>query len=207
MNTPLIITIGREYGSGGREIGRAVAERLGIAFYDKELIALAAEKSGLSKEFIEDNEQRLHSSFVQNFAAAAYSGGFFSQQYLPLSESVFVSQAQIIRDIAARESAVIVGRCADYVLAGRPNTINVFVHAPTAARVKRIMQLYQLDEAAALKAIASSDKERGNHYFRFTDQKWGKAQNYDVCVNSAMMGVEKTVEMLVDLANIEERRL
>ncbi|MDO5298870.1 MAG: cytidylate kinase-like family protein [Clostridia bacterium] len=206
MKNPLIITIGREYGSGGRQIGQAVAERLGISFYDKKIISLAAEKSGLSHEFIANNEQRVRNGLMQNLAAsAAYSSGFFSGQYLPLSESIFISQAQVIRDIAAKESAVIVGRCADYILAGRENTVNVFVHAPLEARIKRIMELYHLDEAAAMKAISTSDKERGNHYFRYTDQKWGKAQNYDICVNSALMGIDKTVEMLVSMANIEER--
>ena len=206
MKNPLIITIGREYGSGGRQIGKALAERLGISYYDKKIITLAAEKSGLSHEFIESNEQSVRSGLVHSLAAsAAYHNGFFSGQYLPLSESIFISQAQVIRDIATKESAVIVGRCADYILADRENTINVFVHAPLEARVKRIMELYNLNEAAAIKAINTSDKERGNHYFRYTDMKWGKAQNYDVCINSALMGIEKTVEMLADLAQIEER--
>ena len=120
MRNPLIITIGREYGSGGREIGELVAKTLGIAYYDKKLITLAAQKSGLSDEFIANNEQRVRSGFMQNLAAsAAYSSGFFSSQYLPLSESIFISEAQVIRDIAAKESAVIVGRSADYILAAR----------------------------------------------------------------------------------------
>ena len=206
MKNPLIITIGREYGSGGREIGKALAEKLGISFYDKQIISLTAEKSGLSPEFITNNEQRVRSGFMQNLAAsAAYQSGFFSSQYLPLSETIFISQAQVVRDIAARERAVIVGRCADYILSGRKNTVNIFIHAPIEDRVRRIMALYQLSEADAMKAIATSDKERGNHYFRYTDMKWGKAQNYDICVNSALMGVEKTAEMLAKLAQIEER--
>ena len=206
MKNPLIITIGREYGSGGREIGQAVAKALGIAFYDKQIISLAAKKSGLSDEFIANNEQRMRGGLMHNLAAAsAYSGGFFSSQYLPLSESIFISQAQVIRDIANKESAVIVGRCADYILDGRHNTINVFIHAPQEKRVERIMKLHGVDEAAAIKEIQVSDKERGNHYFRYTDRKWGKAQNYDVCINSALMGIDKTVEMLVDMAKIEER--
>ena len=206
MKNPLIITIGREYGSGGREIGQAVAKALGIAFYDKQIISLAAKKSGLSDEFIANNEQRVRGGLMHNLAAAsAYSGGFFSSQYLPLSESIFISQAQVIRDIAGKESAVIVGRCADYILEGRENTINVFIHAPMEARVKRIMALHHIDEGAAIKEINTSDKERGNHYFRYTDRKWGKAQNYDICINSALMGIDKTVEMLVEMAKIEER--
>jgi len=206
MKHPLIITIGREYGSGGREIGQAVASALGIAFYDKQIISLAAKRSGLSDEFIANNEQRMKNGLLHNLAAAsAYTSGFFSSQYLPLSESIFISQAQVIRDIANKESAVIVGRCADYILDGRENTINVFIHAPQEKRVERIMKLHGVDEATAIKEIQLSDKERGNHYFRYTDRKWGKAQNYDICINSALMGVEKTVEMLVDLARIEER--
>ena len=207
MRTPLIITIGREYGSGGREIGELVAQRLGIAFYDKKIIALAAEKSGLSHVFIELNEQRERGGVFARMAhSAVYTHGVFSTPYMPLpTESIFLAQSQVIRDIAQKESAVIVGRCADYVLAGRPNTVNVFIHAPMQMRVNRIMALHHMSEADALKAIARSDKERGNHYFRYTDQKWGKAQNYDVCVNAALMGVEKTAEMLADLAGIEER--
>ena len=206
MKTPLIITIGREYGSGGREIGEMVAKRLGIAYYDKKIITLAAEKSGLSHEFIELNEQRERGGLFARMSGTTYSNGFFAVPYTPmLTESIFVAQSQVIRDIAAKESAVIVGRCADYVLAGRPNTINVFIHAPMDTRVNRIMALHGLSEADALKAIAQSDRERGNHYFRYTDKKWGKAQNYDVCVNAALMGVEKTAEMLADLAGIEER--
>ena len=152
MKNPLIITIGREYGSGGREIGKALAEKLGISFYDKQIISLTAEKSGLSPEFITNNEQRVRSGFMQNLAAsAAYQSGFFSSQYLPLSETIFISQAQVIRAIAA--------------------------------------------------------KERGNHYFRYTDRKWGKAQNYDLSVNSSLLGIDGTVEMLADIAGIEDRIL
>lgn len=206
MKNPLIITIGREYGSGGREIGKSLAEKLGISFYDKQIISLTAEKSGLSPEFISNNEQRVKSGLMQNLAAsAAYQSGFFSSQYLPLSETIFISQAQVIRDIAARESAVIVGRCADYILSGRKNTVNIYIYAPMEDRVKRIMRIYQLSEADAMKAIATSDKERGNHYFRYTDRKWGKAQNYDLSINSSLLGIEGTVEMLADVAEIEER--
>ena len=203
---PLIITIGREYGSGGREIGKLLAEKLGVSFYDKEIISLAAERSGLSPEFIKSNEQRTSGGLVHAVGMSThYQAGFFAPHHLPLSETIFISQAQVIRDIAAKERAVIVGRCADYILAGRKNTVNIFIHAPKEDRVRRIMALHGLSEADALKEIARSDKERGNHYFRYTDLKWGKAQNYDVCINSALMGIDKTVEMLADLAQIEER--
>ncbi|MBR1409303.1 MAG: cytidylate kinase-like family protein [Clostridia bacterium] len=206
MSNPLIITIGREFGSGGHEIGARVAKRLGIAFYDKELISLAAEKSGLSDEFIERHEQRSHGSFLAGLAASTtFTSGYFSPQNMPLSESIFISQAQVIRDLAEKESAVIVGRCADYILSGRENTINIFIFAPMEKRVQRVMEVYSLDEAEAMKKLSTSDKERGNHYFRYTDRKWGKAQNYDLCINSALLGLDKTADMIVDLAAIEAR--
>ena len=206
MSNPLIITIGREYGSGGHEIGEKVAARLGVSCYDKKLIQLAAERSGLSDEFIERHEQRSNNAFLASLAASAsYSSGFFSPQHLPLSESIFIAEAQVIREIADRESAVIVGRCADYVLADRENTINLFIFAPEADRVARIMRLYSLNEADAMKRIATSDRERGNHYFRYTDHKWGRAQNYDLSINSSLLGIDRTVDMSVGLAGIEER--
>lgn len=143
MRNPLIITIGREYGSGGRQIGELVAKTLGIAYYDKKLITLAAQKSGLSDEFIANNEQRVRNGFMQNLAAsAAYSSGFFSSQYLPLSESIFISEAQVIRDIAAKESAVIVGRCADYILRDRKDCLHVFICSDMASRARRIVERY-----------------------------------------------------------------
>ena len=206
MSNPLIITIGREFGSGGHEIGKRVAERLGIAFYDKELINLAAEKSGLSGEFIERHEQRSQGSFLAGLAASAtYNGGYFSPQNMSLSENIFIAQAQVIRDIAEKERAVIVGRCADYILSERENTINIFIFAPMEKRIERVMKVYSLDEAAAMKKLATSDKERGNHYFRYTDRKWGKAQNYDLCINAALLGIDKTADMIVDLAGIAAR--
>ena len=126
---------------------------------------------------------------------------------LLLSPSVRIAETQfkVIQEAAKKGPAVFVGRCADYILAGRDNTINVFVYAPREVRVNRIMARHNLSEAEALKAISTSDKERGNHYFRYTDQKWGKAQNYDVCINSGLMGIEKTAEMLADMAKIEVR--
>ena len=205
MKNPLIITIGREYGSGGREIGKSLAQKLGIAFYDKEIISLAAEKSGLSAEFITSNEQRTSGGLVHSMGASAhYHSGFFAPQHLPLSETIFISQAQVIRDIAAKERAVIVGRCADYILAGRKNTVNIFIHAPKEDRVRRIMALYELSEADALKAIARSDKERGNHYFRYTDMKWGEAKNYDLCINSSKTGIDGAVELMEAYIRIKE---
>ena len=197
MSNIPVITISREYGSGGRAIGERLAKELGIPFYNKELILMAAKESGLSEEYIKKTEQIKSTSFLY--------GLYMGAQQLPMNDQIFLVQSKIIRQIAEEGPCVIVGRCADYVLRERKDLLNVFIHAPMEARVKRIMALHNIDEAAAMKEISRSDKERGNHYFRYTDMKWGKAQNYDICVNSALMGVEKTAEMLAKLAQIEER--
>ena len=200
MRNPLIITIGREYGSGGRQIGELVAKTLGIAYYDKKLITLAAQKSGLSDEFIANNEQRVRSGFMQNLAAsAAYSSGFFSSQYLPLSESIIISEAQVLRDIAAKESAVIVGRCADYVLRDDPNValVNLFVHAPLAARIRRESARTNTTPAEAEKRIRQVDKERAAYYNFFSSKRWGDAQAYDLCVNTDGLEISDVAKLVL----------
>lgn len=200
MRNPLIITIGREYGSGGREIGELVAKTLGIAYYDKKLITLAAQKSGLSDEFIANNEQRVRSGFMQNLAAsAAYSSGFFSSQYLPLSESIFISEAQVIRDIAAKESAVIVGRCADYILRDRKDCLHVFICSDMASRARRIVERYGQTQKAPEKRLAEKDQKRKVYYKNYTGRVWGQAQNYDICLNSGALGVDTCADMIVQL--------
>lgn len=197
-----IITISREFGSGGRTVGRLVAERLGYAFYDHELVNEVARRCGFSPRFIEENGEyaNARSSLLFSLATAAQTPDMLS-----MYDRLYIEQMKFIEELAEKGNCVIVGRCADYILAGRDNTINVFVYAPREVRVNRIMARHNLSEAEALKAISTSDKERGNHYFRYTDQKWGKAQNYDVCINSGLMGIEKTAEMLADMAKIEVR--
>lgn len=201
----MIITIGRENGSGGHEIGEIVAAELEMGFYDKKLISLAAEKSGYSPELVTrynesiDGENRKSST-----AFGVYSKGFLSKQFSRVEDEMFVSQAQVIRRIANSESAVIVGRCADCILSVRENTFNVFIFAPIEDRVHRIMKREQMSEADALKKIMASDKGRGNYYFRFTDNKWGKAQNYDLCINSSALGIKKTAKLIVDMARVAE---
>ena len=207
MKTNCVITIGRQFGSGGRYVGRMLAEKLGIPFYDKELLSEAAKQSGICEEIFEDHDEKPTRSLLFNLVTGMQVHGDAGSYYMdmPLNHKIFLAQFDAIRSIADKGPCVIVGRCADYILAGRDNTINVFVYAPREVRVNRIMARHNLSEAEALKAISTSDKERGNHYFRYTDQKWGKAQNYDVCINSGLMGIEKTAEMLADMAKIEVR--
>ena len=197
-----VITISREFGSGGRTVGKQLAEKLGIPCYDREIIEKVAEESGYDKQYIEETGEYTKGGILNTiFQSRSYG-------YSPSNEDIIWKiQAELIRKLAREGPCVIVGRCADYVLSGRKNTVNVFIHAPIEDRVRRIMALYQLSEADAMKAIATSDKERGNHYFRYTDRKWGKAQNYDLSVNSSLLGIDGTVEMLADIAGIEDRIL
>ena len=196
MKKPLIITIGREYGSGGREIGEAVAKQLGIGYYDKKIITLAAEKSGLCDEFIANNEQRVRSGLMQNLAAsAAYSSGFFSGQYLPLTDSIFIAEAQVIRDIAERESAVIVGRCADYILRDQPNVLRVFVHAPLDQRIRRAREEYGAAEDNLESYVIRQDKARASYHNYFAAGRWGQSREYDLCVNSRI-GIDASVQVI-----------
>ena len=193
-----IITISREFGSGGRTVGKKVAEQLGIPCYDSELIQKIAEESGFAENYVKEAGEYTPGGFL--------SSALSNRAFGPTNEDILWEiQCRVISELAEKGPCVIVGRCADYILAGRDNTINVFVYAPRDVRVNRIMARHNLSEAEALKAISTSDKERGNHYFRYTDQKWGKAQNYDVCINSGLMGIEKTAEMLADMAKIEVR--
>ena len=198
-----IITISREFGSGGRSIGKQVAEKLGYAFYDRELVDEVAKRSGFAPEYIEEHGEYANARNSLLFYLATAER--YSHDNLSMHDQLYITQSKIIEELAEKGKCVIVGRCADYILAGRDNTINVFVYAPRETRVNRIMARRNLSEAEALKAITTSDKERGNHYFRYTDQKWGKAQNYDICINSALMGIEKTAEMLTAMAKIEVR--
>lgn len=201
MEKQLIITIGREKGSGGREIGEKVAKELGIGFYDKKIISLAAEKSGYTPEVISLYGESGNTKRIKN---PTQTGSFLLRQFSRVEDEIFVSQAQVIRRIANTESAVIVGRCADYILSVRENTFHIYIFAPIEDRVQRIMKRDQVSEAEALKKIMASDKERGNYYFRFTDNKWGKAQNYDLCINSAALGIEKTARLIVDMARVAD---
>ena len=196
----MIITLGRQHGSNGHDIARALAKELDYRCFDKEIVEEAAENSHFSKEIFDSyDEKRVNAYIVPVPHYVGMNEGF------RLNMQVATAQFDVMRSLAEKGNCIFVGRCADYILAGRDNTINVFVYAPREVRVNRIMARHNLSEAEALKAISTSDKERGNHYFRYTDQKWGKAQNYDVCINSGLMGIEKTAEMLADMAKIEVR--
>lgn len=185
MNT--IITIAREYGSGGRIIGQKLANALGFSFYDKELIELAAEKIGFSKEYVKENEERKGFSFLSNFYGASGE--------LPATDKIFIAQSNVIKEIAANESCVIVGRCADYVLSDNPNCLNIFIHAPIEDRARRVFEEYDEDVPNIKAYIQKVDKRRSSYYNYMTQCKWGQAENYHLSINSSL-GIDLTVNMI-----------
>lgn len=194
MNT--IITIGRELGSGGRTIGKLVASKIGIPYYDRDLIDKAAEKSGLAASFIESNEQK-SSLFYQLGMGMSYG---FSAKIPSLFDQIYIAQAKVINELADKGACVIVGRCADYILKERRNLLRIFIYADIERRVERAIQSYGMPEQSAKKEIQKSDNERARHYNIFTDRIWGDRANYDLLLNSARIGIEQCAEMICGMA-------
>ena len=207
-----IITISREYGSGGRLIGKLVAESLGYDFYDKEIIDMAAQESGLSPDFIKKTEQNLSSGFLYNLLlGSSYSGtangasSINGTQMLPLADQVFNAERKVILDLAKKGNCVIVGRCADYILntsdeVDSKSLLNVFIYVNLEEKLKRIEDLYKEPEQAAKKTIQQIDKRRANHYNTFTEATWGDRKNYDIMINSSTAGIEETARLISEIA-------
>lgn len=199
-----IITIGRELGSGGRTIGKMVANRLGVPYYDRELIDKAAENSGLTTQYIESSEQRITNSFLYNLAmGTSYGYGILqnaNRQTLPLSEQIYEAQREVITKFANQGRCVIVGRCADQILADREDVFRVFIYADMDKRVQRGIQEYGMAKQTARKEIEKSDKERGRHYNIFTDKTWGDRHNYDLLLNSSKLDYENCAKIICNLA-------
>ncbi|MCL2567988.1 MAG: cytidylate kinase-like family protein [Oscillospiraceae bacterium] len=202
--THLVITISRQYGSGGREIGASVAERLSISCYDKTLLQLAAEQSGLSPEFIEKTEEQAASSFLFNLSAATVtgSGNFFYQYNVPVSDQAFFAQTSVIRGLAASESCVIVGRCANYILGTQARCLKVFLHAPLEARIARIAQSQGLSEKEAKDHIHRVDKGRANYYRHYTGGTWGETEAYDLCINTQTASPKGATAAILAMAEL-----
>ena len=194
LGNRIVITLSREYGSGGRYIGRLIADKLGIKLYDKEFVVKVAEETGLSQEYIEQNEQK-------RTALAPLNNGYYSEYNN--SDELFAKESELIKEIADKESCVIIGRCADSILAGRDNIIKVFVYSDMEDKIKRATTYYGMDKEKAKKEIERIDKQRGNHYKYYTGKEWKDFSNYDICVNSDALGVEKTAEMICEM--VEEK--
>ena len=191
MSNIPVITIAREYGSGGRLIGERLAKNLDIPFYDKELILMAAKKSGLSEEYIRRTEQIKSASFLYSL--------YMTSQVLPMSDQIFLVQSKIIRELAEKGPCVIVGRCADYVLRNMDHCLNVFIHAPIDERIRRAADEYQDESANMEDYIRKQDKKRSSYYNYFSQNKWGNVHNYHLAINSTL-GIEQSAKLIEDAA-------
>ncbi len=199
MGEHLSVCIAREFGSGGREVGRLVAQKMGIAFYDRELLQEAAKKSGITEEMFEKADEKPTNSLLYSLSMAAAG----NQAPTSFSELTYTSNdrlqnyvAQVIREVAEREPCVIIGRCADYILRGREKTFSLFLHAKLESRIERISRLHKLDEDAARALIRKTDRIRANFYSFYTDRDWGSASNYDLAVDVGHYGIEPTAEVV-----------
>lgn len=190
-----IITVSREFGSGGRHIAEQVAKCLGYQYYDKEIIAKVAEETGLSEKFIEGEGEYAPK---KHFLSYAFVGR--DQQGLSLGDRMYAAQRKIILDVAEKESCVIVGRCADEILKERDDCLNIFICGNVKEKTERIVRLYNLSEKEAQKKMREIDKKRSVHYEYYTDQKWGDARNYSVSLNSSDVGYERAIDIICNLA-------
>ena len=190
-----IITISREYGSGGRQVGLTVAKKLGMEFYDKELIDAAAKEIGFPTEMIADREQRLTNSLLYNFAMGTLYGIAYPREpkvsELPLTEQIYQAQKKAIEEAAKRGSCIFVGRCADYILKSRPDVLRVFIYADRDIRKRRAIEEYGEIEEYIDEFMYQTDKRRRIHYENYTNQKWGSRENYDLMLNSGDLGLDK----------------
>ena len=203
----LVITIGRQFGSGGHQVGKKLAEELGINYYDKEILNVAAKESGLCQTLFENHDEKPTGSFLYSLVMDTYSMGYNSGSYLdmPLNHKVFLAQFDAIKKLAERESCVIVGRCADYALEEFDNVFHVFIHADMDYRVKNVMNYNSVNEAKAKDIVNKNDKQRASYYNYYTSKRWGDSKGYDLCLNSALLGVDGCVELIKRMIEIKNR--
>lgn len=197
----IIITISREFGSGGRAIGQLVAKELGINFYDRKIINLAADESGLAESFIEGTDEKVNRAFFDQLSSSQYVLDFSVLQYSkPSGNEAFFAQAKVIREIAERESCVIIGRCSGYLLRHDPCHISVFIRAELPDRIERAKVEYNMNGEGLPKEITDIDKGRAQYYLFNTGEKWGELGSYDIVINTSKFGIDGAVATICDLA-------
>ena len=195
-----IYTIGREFGSGGREVGEKLAQKLGIKLYDKELLQQAAKDSGFCEEIFENHDEKPTNSFLYSLVMDTYSvSGYSAAPFLdmPLNHKVFLAQFETIKKIAEKESCVIVGRCADYALSDNPDCINIFIHADLDVRIKNVSRNLNITENKARDIINKTDKQRASYYNYYTSKKWGDSKSYNLSLDAGKLGTDNCVEMIL----------
>lgn len=207
MKTNTIITIGRQFGSAGREIGQKIAEDLGIKLYDKEMLARAAKESGICEEIFETHDEKPTNSFLYSLVMDTYSMGYSGNTYtdMPINHKVFLAQFDAIKKIADEGPCILVGRCADYALESYNNVVSVFIHADLDSRIRRIARIYDLPDNKAKDMILKTDKKRASYYNYYTNKKWSDAESYELCLNSGELGVNGTAEVIEQYIALKEK--
>ena len=201
-----IYTIGREFGSGGKAVGEALANRLGIKLYDKELLQQAAKDSGFCEEIFENHDERPTNSFLYSLVMDTYSMGYSSSAFadMPINHKVFLAQFDAIKKIADEGPCILVGRCADYALESYKNVVSVFIHADLDARIRRIARIYNLTDAKAKDMILKTDKKRAGYYNYYTNKKWSDSKSYELCLTSSELGIDGTANAIIDYVKLKE---
>lgn len=199
MKSHRIITIGRQFGSGGREIGNLLAKRLSVKCYDNELLTAAAKESGLCEEIFKAHDEKPTNSFLYSLVMDSYPGYSvgFGGNTVPLSQQVFLAQFDTIRKIAKNEECIFVGRCADYALHEDYDVVSIFICSDEKSRIERICKRHEVSESKARELMIKTDKKRANYYNYYTDKIWGNSSSYDMCINSGKLGIENTVDLIV----------
>lgn len=202
-----VITIARQYGSGGHEVGERVARELNIPFYDKALIAMAAKQSGFSEEIFESADEKATNSLLYSMVMGSYGfgGRMAGINEMPINDKLFIIQADIIKKAANKGPCVVIGRCADYILRDFKNCLKVFVHADKAARVERIVSKELCDEKKAPDFITKKDKQRANYYNFYSNNRWDDLSNYNLTVDTSLFTIDKAVELIVDAAKMLDK--
>ena len=203
-----VIAISREYGSGGRHIGELLAKELSVPFYDKEIIHMSAEKSGMSAGFIEKSDESIPSAFLHNLKYTAYSSYDSIALYdTPVTDKVFLAQSAVLKELASKGNCVIVGRCADYVLRDEPGLVTVFIRGALEDRIRQAVEHYSLPQQKAAEKIRKIDKSRTNYYKYYTSRQWGNLNNFDLMINSSFTGVEGAVAVIKTMLSQKSKSL
>lgn len=203
MGKHIIVTIGRQFGSGGREIGQQLATRLGVKCYDNELISVAAKESGICEEIFKTHDEKPTNSFLYSLVMDSYNG--IGMPSLPLGQQVFLAQFDTIKKIAKQGDCVFVGRCADYALRDDYDITNVFIYSDEQSKIKRICERHNVSEAKAREMMIKTDKKRASYYNYYTDKKWGNSSSYDLCINSGKTGIENAVELIMQYIQLTKK--
>ena len=206
--TKTIITVGRQYGSGGRYVARLLAEKLGIPFYDKELLAEVAKDSGICQDLLEEHDEKNTRNFLFSVMSGTQPVGDAGSMYLdmPLNHRIFLAQFDTIRRIASQGPSVIVGRCADYVLRDQENVLNVFIKADKEERIRRIVEYYGADPLKAEEQLKKADKQRASYYNYYATGSWGHIDNYDLCVDTGALGITGSVDLIAECVRLMDKK-